>query len=188
MIYKVVKSPVIHLQKLANRAFALIRYSRRVQKPNMISFQSPIGIIRVFESEGRVTAIDIAAKGAKVIPSNTPVLQLAKKELDLYFAGKLTKFTFPVDLSSGTEFQRNVWRQIGRIGFGKTKSYVDIAKAIGKPKAARAVGGAVGSNPLPLVIGCHRVMGASGKITGYSGGKGIPTKQWLLDHEGIPFK
>jgi methylated-DNA-[protein]-cysteine S-methyltransferase len=154
----------------------------------MIAFQSPIGIIRVFESEGRVTAIDIAAKGAKVSPSTIPVLQLAKKELDLYFAGKLYKFSFAVDLNSGTEFQKSVWKQISRIPFGKTKSYADIAKAIGKPKAARAVGGAVGSNPVPLVVGCHRVMGASGKITGYSGGKGIPTKEWLLEHEGIESK
>jgi len=154
----------------------------------MISFQSPIGIIRVFESEGRVTAIDIAAKGAKVSASESPVLQLAKKELELYFAGKLTKFSFPVDLNSGTEFQKSVWKQISRIPFGKTKSYADIAKAIGKPKAARAVGGAVGANPVPLVVGCHRVMGASGKITGYSGGKGIPTKEWLLEHEGIESK
>lgn len=159
-----------------------------MQKPNLIAFNSPIGIIRVFESNGKVTAIDIAAKGAKATSNDSPVLQTAKTELEQYFAGKLTKFTFPVDLSAGTEFQRNVWRQIGRINFGKTKSYADIAKAIGKPKAARAVGGAVGSNPVPLVIGCHRVMGASGKITGYSGGKGIPTKEWLLEHEGIPSK
>ena len=135
-----------------------------------------------------MTAIDIAAKGAKVSPSTAPVLLLAKEELDLFFAGALTKFSFPVDLNSGTEFQKSVWRQIARIPFGKTKSYADIAKAIGKPKAARAVGGAVGSNPVPLVVGCHRVMGASGKITGYSGGKGIPTKQWLLEHEGIESK
>lgn len=159
-----------------------------MQKPNLIAFNSPIGIIRVFESNGKITAIDIAAKGAKATNNDSPVLQTAKSELEQYFAGKLTKFTFPVDLSSGTEFQRNVWRQIGRINFGKTKSYADIAKAIGKPKAARAVGGAVGSNPVPLVIGCHRVMGAAGKITGYSGGKGIPTKEWLLEHEGIPSK
>ena len=159
-----------------------------MQKPNLIAFNSPIGIIRVFESNGKVTAIDIAAKGAKATSNDSPVLQTAKTELEQYFAGKLTKFTFPVDLSAGTEFQRNDWRQIGRINFGKTKSYADIAKAIGKPKAARAVGGAVGSNPVPLVIGCHRVMGASGKITGYSGGKGIPTKEWLLEHEGIPSK
>ena len=159
-----------------------------MQKPNLIAFNSPIGMIRVFEANGKVTAIDIAAKGAKATSNDSPVLQTAKAELEQYFAGKLTKFTFPVDLSSGTEFQRNVWRQIGRINFGKSKSYADIAKAIGKPKAARAVGGAVGSNPVPLVIGCHRVMGASGKITGYSGGKGIPTKEWLLEHEGIPSK
>jgi len=78
-----------------------------------------------------------------------------------------------------------VWNQVARIPFGSTMSYAEIAAAIGKPLASRAVGGAVGSNPIALVIGCHRVMGASGKITGYSGGNGIPTKRWLLKHEGI---
>jgi methylated-DNA-[protein]-cysteine S-methyltransferase len=93
-----------------------------------------------------------------------------------------------VDLSHGTEFQKSVWKQISKIPFGKLKTYKDIADAIGKPKAARAVGGAVGSNPVPLVVGCHRVLGASGEITGYSGGDGLPTKRWLLQHEGLTAK
>jgi methylated-DNA-[protein]-cysteine S-methyltransferase len=93
-----------------------------------------------------------------------------------------------MDISCGTEFQRTVWKEIQKIKFGQVKTYADIAKAIGKPLAARAVGGAVGSNPIPLAIGCHRVLGASGKITGYSGGKGLPTKRVLLDLEGIASK
>jgi methylated-DNA-[protein]-cysteine S-methyltransferase len=91
-------------------------------------------------------------------------------------------------MSMGTDFQRSVWKEIGKIKFGQVKTYADIAKAIGKPLAARAVGGAVGSNPIPLIVGCHRVLGASGKITGYSGGKGIPTKRILLKLEGIASK
>ena len=152
---------------------------------NLIAFKTPIGIVRVFEESGKVTGIDIAVAGAKVLDSSSPVLRQAKEELDKYFAGKLTKFTFPMDISSGTDFQRAVWKEIQKIKFGQVKTYKDIAEAIGKPLAARAVGGAVGSNPIPLAVGCHRVLGSSGKITGYSGGKGLPTKRILLKHEGI---
>lgn len=152
---------------------------------NWIDVESPIGIIRVFEVNGKITGLNIAVKKSAKHSTPTPVLKDAKSQLTEYFAGKRTKFDLPVDLSSGTEFQKSVWKQIAKIGFGKSLSYVDIAKAIGNPKASRAVGGAVGSNPIPLIVGCHRVMGSSGKITGYSGGKGIPTKIWLLKHEGI---
>ena len=152
---------------------------------NLIAFKTPIGIVRVFEARGKVTTIDIAVAGAKVLDSNSPLLNLAKEELEKYFAGKLTKFTFPMDISNGTDFQRSVWKEIQKIKFGQVKTYKDIAEAIGKPLAARAVGGAVGSNPIPLAVGCHRVLGATGKITGYSGGKGLPTKRILLKLEGI---
>ena len=81
-----------------------------------------------------------------------------------------------------------MWAEISKIEFGKTKTYGEIAEAIGRPKAVRAVGGAVGANPVPLVIGCHRVLGAAGKITGYSGGDGLPTKRWLLKLEGLSAK
>ena len=152
---------------------------------NLIAFKTRIGIVRVFEAGGKVTAIDIAVAGAKVLDSNSPLLKLAKAELEKYFAGNLTKFTFPIDISNGTDFQRSVWKEIQKIKFGQVKTYKDIAEAIGKPLAARAVGGAVGSNPVPLAVGCHRVLGATGKITGYSGGKGLPTKRILLKLEGI---
>lgn len=111
----------------------------------------------------------------------------AKKQLTAYFAGKLTRFDLPLDLQ-GTEFQKAVWKQISKVGFGKTVSYADIAAKLGKPLASRAVGGAVGSNPIPLIVGCHRVLGASGRITGYSGGDGLPTKRWLLTLEDIAIK
>ena len=153
-----------------------------------ITFKSPIGLIRVFESNGKVTSIDLAVGGSKETSSTNPTLIQAKKEIDSYFAGSLTKFTLPVDLTKGTPFQRAVWQEINKLKFGQVKTYADIARAIGKPLAARAVGGAVGSNPIPLVVGCHRVLGASGKITGYSGGKGLPTKRILLKLEGIASK
>jgi methylated-DNA-[protein]-cysteine S-methyltransferase len=88
----------------------------------------------------------------------------------------------------GTAFQEAVWQQIADLGWGQTASYAEIAGAIGNPKAVRAVGGAVGANPVPLIVGCHRVMGASGQITGYSGGDGIATKKWLLNHESIDYR
>ncbi|MBP6043832.1 MAG: methylated-DNA--[protein]-cysteine S-methyltransferase [Rhodoluna sp.] len=118
---------------------------------------------------------------------SSKVLREAKKQLQAYFAGKLTKFDLPVDLH-GTEFQKSVFKQIAKIGYGKTLTYADIAAKIGKPLAARAVGGAVGSNPVPIIVACHRVLGAAGKITGYSGGDGLPTKRLLLKLEGISSK
>jgi methylated-DNA-[protein]-cysteine S-methyltransferase len=108
----------------------------------------------------------------------------ALSQIRQYFDGDRTAFELPLN-AAGTEFQKSVWDQVAKIPFGETRSYADIANAIGKPLAARAVGGAVGANPLALILGCHRVMGASGKITGYSGGNGISTKRWLLKHEGI---
>lgn len=161
----------------------------KLRKDTWVAFKTPIGIIRVYAENEKVTFIDIAAGDAKVgTAGKAKVLLTAEKELSQYFSGKITKFTFPVDLSNGTEFQRSVWKQISKIPFGTLKTYKDIADAIGNPKAARAVGGAVGSNPVPLVVGCHRVLGASGKITGYSGGDGLPTKRWLLTHEGLTAK
>ena len=170
--------------------FAYIVYSQEVKlsKESFIAFQSPIGMIRIFEINNKVSFIDIAVTGVKATPSKNAILNQAKAELGSYFEGKLTKFTLPVDLSQGTEFQQAVWKEIQKIKFGKIKTYAEIAQSIGKPLAARAVGGAVGANPVPLVIGCHRVLGSSGKITGYSGGQGIPTKLKLLKLEGIDSK
>ena len=150
-----------------------------------ISFDSPIGAITVESTSEKITGLSIGQPSPDF--GSSKVLREAKKQLTAYFKGKLTKFDLPVALH-GTEFQKAVYKQIAKIGFGKTVSYADIAAKLGKPQASRAVGGAVGSNPVPIIVGCHRVLGASGKITGYSGGDGLPTKRWLLKLEGIESK
>ena len=150
-----------------------------------ISFDSPIGSITVEATNEKITGLRMGQPSPDF--GSSKVLREAKKQLQAYFAGKLTKFDLPVDLH-GTEFQKSVFKQIAKIGYGKTVTYADIAAKIGKPLAARAVGGAVGSNPVPIIVACHRVLGAAGRITGYSGGDGLPTKRLLLKLEGISSK
>ena len=94
-----------------------------------------------------------------------------------YFAGRLQRFTLPL-AARGTPFQQSVWRALCDIPYGETVSYLEIAQAIGNPKAVRAVGAANGRNPLSIIVPCHRVIGSSGALTGYAGG--IPIKRWLL--------
>ncbi len=101
-----------------------------------------------------------------------------------YLDGKRKQFTLPFDIS-GTPFQLQVWNELCKIPFGKTATYSEVATNIGNPKAVRAVGGAIGSNPLSIVIPCHRVIGKNGSLTGYSGG--LDVKKRLLDLEGIPY-
>lgn len=103
------------------------------------------------------------------------------RQLAEYFSGERTEFDLRL-CPSGTEFQKQVLEALQEIPFGQTRSYRDIADQIGRPKAVRAVGAANGRNPLPIVIPCHRVIGADGSLTGFGGG--LPTKTWLLDHEG----
>ncbi|MEN9956865.1 MAG: hypothetical protein RIR46_473 [Actinomycetota bacterium] len=149
-------------------------------------FDSPIGNILVIARNNKVVHLTM---GGPAYPNsgNAKVLDTAEKQLKNFFSGKSRVLDFDVELK-GTDFQRAVWAEISKIGFGETKTYGEIAIAIGRPKAVRAVGGAVGANPVPLVIGCHRVLGTSGKITGYSGGDGLPTKRWLLALEGLKAK
>ena len=111
-----------------------------------------------------------------------PVLQQAKAQLTDYFAGRRSRFDLPLDLSSGTDFQQQVWRALLNIPTGTTCSYGALSQAIGKPSAVRAVGGAIGRNPLGIVVPCHRVIGANGALTGYTGG--LPHKVALLQLEG----
>ncbi|HXB69681.1 MAG TPA: methylated-DNA--[protein]-cysteine S-methyltransferase [Candidatus Acidoferrales bacterium] len=102
-------------------------------------------------------------------------------QLRAYFAGQLREFRVPLDMQ-GTGFQLQVWRQLGIIPYGETRSYLQIAAAIGSPAAVRAVGAANGANPIPIIVPCHRVIGASGKLVGYGGG--LPLKKRLLELEG----
>ena len=104
----------------------------------------------------------------------------AERQLREYFQGKRTAFDLPLH-PKGTPFQKAVWQALMRIPYGETRSYGDIARAVGRPNAVRAVGLANGRNPLPIVVPCHRVIGAGGKLVGYGGG--LPVKQALLDRE-----
>jgi len=110
----------------------------------------------------------------------TGVLKGVRKELDQYFAGRLKTFSTPV-VFNGTPFQNDVWRQLCRIPYGETVSYLDIAKRIKNPKAVRAVGMANGANPIAIIVPCHRVIGSNGSLTGFGGG--LPTKRALLELE-----
>jgi methylated-DNA-[protein]-cysteine S-methyltransferase len=113
-------------------------------------------------------------------PRDRELLERTREQLDRYFAGELTAFDLPLD-PAGTPFQRQVWDQLLRIPIGETISYGELARRVGRPGSARAVGAANGQNPISIVIPCHRVIGSDGKLTGYGGG--LPRKAWLLDHE-----
>lgn len=109
------------------------------------------------------------------------VLQATRMQLEEYFAGTRTRFELPL-APQGTAFQKEVWHTLADIPYGQTISYAQLALRVGKPTAMRAVGAANGRNPLPVVLPCHRVIGADGSLTGFGGG--LPTKQFLLELEG----
>jgi methylated-DNA-[protein]-cysteine S-methyltransferase len=109
-----------------------------------------------------------------------PVLRAAIDQLTAYFAGSLREFDLPLEMK-GTDFQMRVWRLLREIPYGETRSYRDLAVALGNPRAVRAVGAANGANPLPIVIPCHRVIGANGSLVGYGGG--LQLKKRLLEFE-----
>ena len=111
-----------------------------------------------------------------------PVLRATQQQLQGYFSGHLRAFDLPLDIVEGTAFQREVWAALARIPYGQTTSYGQIAAALGRPRAVRAVGGAVGRNPLGIVLPCHRVLGRNGNLTGYTGG--LDRKRALLRLEG----
>jgi methylated-DNA-[protein]-cysteine S-methyltransferase len=149
------------------------------------SFPSPFGFITITAEDEKITSVELCKKVTSL--GSSKVLDDAGTQLALYLKGALPKFSLPLKVS-GTPFQLAVWKAIAKVPFGKTISYGEIATALGKPQAARAVGAAVGANPTPLLVGCHRVLGSSGSLTGYSGGQGIKTKKLLLDHEGIDYE
>jgi methylated-DNA-[protein]-cysteine S-methyltransferase len=110
------------------------------------------------------------------------ILKATLQQLQAYFAGKLQQFDVPLDLSAGTEFQQSVWQALLKIPFGKTTSYGALSSSIGKPLAVRAVGTAIGRNPIGIIVPCHRVVGADGSLTGYAGG--LHRKEAFLTLEG----
>jgi methylated-DNA-[protein]-cysteine S-methyltransferase len=149
---------------------------------------SPIGRLELTSDGDAITGLAIERQGhlphEEQPESSNPVLERAAQQLLEYFAGTRKDFDLPLSLR-GTQFQQSVWSQLSSLGFGEVASYGELGLGTGRPTAGRAVGGAVGANPIPIIVPCHRVLASNNRITGYSGGEGIPTKAWLLAHEGI---
>lgn len=143
------------------------------------TIETPIGPLTLQADEAAVTAIRFGADGAQDV---SPMLDAAEAQLREYFAG--TRRTFDLPLAPrGTAFQQQVWAALRAIPYGETRTYGELAAAIGSPSASRAVGMANHHNPIPIVIPCHRVIGANGTLTGYAGG--LEIKRKLLALEGI---
>ena len=157
--------------------------------PALLRLPSPIGRLELTADAGGILSLSIETNGQLPLDAtaetSSPVLQRAAEQLDEYFAGTRQTFDLPVHLTRGTEFQRSVWARLATLKFGDVISYGALGSEIGRVGSGRAIGGAVGANPVPIIIGCHRVLATSGRITGYSAGQGITTKAWLLDHEKI---
>ena len=149
---------------------------------NLCFIHTEIGRIAVTERDGRITGLYFEADA---VPEpfelrETALLKEASRQLEAYFKGELKEFTLPLE-QEGTEFMQSVWRALCGIPYGETASYKDIAAAVGRPKAARAVGMANNRNRIPVIIPCHRVIGASGALVGY--GSGLDLKEKLLELE-----
>jgi methylated-DNA-[protein]-cysteine S-methyltransferase len=147
---------------------------------NYLLFDSPLGILRLVSDGTALTAIEmppLAEPAETMIEHADAVLCRARDQLAEYFAGRRRHFDLPL-AAAGTPFQQRVWQALAAIPYGELRSYRDIARAIGKPAAVRAVGGANGRNPLPIVVPCHRVIGSDGSLTGFGGG--LPAKRRLL--------
>lgn len=151
---------------------------------------SPVGDLRLVASDTGLVAVlwenDDPARvrlGSTIERPEHPVLAQAKGQLAAYFAGRRSAFDLPLD-PRGTDFQKSVWAELLKIPFGETRSYADLAHAIGRPSATRAVGAANGRNPISIVVPCHRVIGSNGALTGFAGG--LDAKRTLLALERNP--
>lgn len=151
------------------------------------TYESPQGTMLLTATPKGVAGVYF--KGQKHFPkardwqrdARHPVLRRAKRELSDYFAGRRKRFTVALD-PQGTPFQRAVWKQIAKVGYGETITYGELARRAGRPGSARAAGAATGRNPIGIIVPCHRIMGSSGALTGYAGGLG--RKRALLALEG----
>ncbi|KAF1711232.1 cysteine methyltransferase [Pseudoxanthomonas kalamensis DSM 18571] len=152
-----------------------------------LHIDSPVGRLLLAAGEAGLCAIEFPSNRHPVVrgedwhAGENPVLLATRRQLDEYFAGQRRQFELPLS-PSGTGFQRQVWAALATIPYGQTLSYAQLAARIGQPSAVRAVGAANGRNPLPIVLPCHRVIGADGSLTGFGGG--LPTKRFLLQLEG----
>ena len=143
------------------------------------TIESPVGPLTITAADGAITAVEFGADAGH--SPNAGVLAEAARQLTEYFNGSLRVFDLPL-VPHGTTFRRRVWAAMQAIPYGQTRSYGDLARDL--DSAPRAVGGACGANPIPLIIPCHRVVGAGGTLGGFSGGAGCDTKRQLLALEG----
>ncbi|MFT4855616.1 MAG: methylated-DNA-[protein]-cysteine S-methyltransferase [Algoriphagus sp.] len=148
----------------------------------MLIISSPLGNIFLSIQDDSISELRFTTEEVSIEPFNS-LLSEAKKQLDEYFSGKRKSFNLPV-LLSGTPFQYQVWSAVNKIPFGETTSYLKLSQALGKPAAIRAVGAAIGANPILVIIPCHRIIGTNGQLTGYAGG--LDRKEKLLELEGRP--
>lgn len=143
-----------------------------------VTIPSPLGMLAVFEGDGAIVRL----RWGKGADDSTPLLDAARTQLADYFAGRLQQFDLPVTPQGG-DFERAVWTELVRIPYGRTLTYGDLAARVNG--VARAVGGACGANPIPIIIPCHRVLAAAGGMGGFSAPGGVETKRRLLELEGI---
>ena len=143
--------------------------------------ETPIGYIKIFTTDAAVTSIRFCDEtDYSTHAVENPISKLAQQQLNEYFTKQRQEFSLPL-LLNGTDFQNKVWTELSKIPYGKSISYLQLAKKLGDAKCIRAAGTANGKNPFAIVIPCHRVVGSNGKLIGYAGG--IHRKQWLLEHE-----
>lgn len=142
-------------------------------------YKSPIGCIKIEAEDNYITALDFVVDIGE--ENTSEIIERCKSQLEEYFIGKRKKFELEIKYLNGTEFQTKVWETLRDIPYGETVSYKWIAEKIGNPKAVRAVGGANNRNRIAIIVPCHRVIGANGKLVGYAGG--IDKKEYLLKIE-----
>ena len=140
------------------------------------------GICCVWLPGDEVPAVDATNQG------DSGLSQKAAKQLELYFQGHLQQFDLPIDISELTPFRQQVLTLTMQIPYGTITTYGQLAQRVGSPRAARAVGGALGANPVPVIIPCHRVVASNGALTGFSGAGGVLMKENLLSLEGVDFR
>lgn len=145
-----------------------------------IQINSPVGILEIAEENNAIIYIKFLDEFTVIKEDTSYYLSKCISQLNEYFDGKRNNFDLKLK-PEGTDFQKDVWKELLKIPYAETRSYQQIANAIGDPGASRAIGNANNKNPIPILIPCHRVVGADGKLTGYAGG--MQRKEWLLNHE-----
>lgn len=159
-----------------------------MSKLHKLEYKSPIGIIEIMGTNEAIYSIMFSERDVvtdSVQDESPKILKDCLHQLDQYFKGERHEFTFPFTFE-GTDFQKTVWNALTKVPCAERMSYKDIAVLIGNEKSVRAVGNANGKNKLNIVIPCHRIIGSSGKLTGYGGG--LWRKEWLLQHENTFYK